>query len=549
MKKVLALILAALMCVALVACNTGTDTTTSTPPATTNTTEPATTDTTEPAVTDTTEPAANEFSGAVTLKVMLMPQGEMSTDGIAKVTEAVNARIKELGYEFSVEFSMSGDAGWDFTNLNNELQTGSAPDIFPAHSWSGSVTYTIGAQTGQYLRLDDPANNLLEKYGPALYGNTAPAFTAAAKIPGNKGVGTYAYIIEKDGVSTQGYFVNKTELEELGFTLADFKADDLASWEPLLKAYKEKYPKKYPLNVEGEVLTRTVTHVAHIESTRGPVGFEFDNSNPGVGFSVVSRYEIPSYKTFIETMHNYYNAKYVDPDQGLRGDVSATSVQTHRDAGDYLISTFVYTPGQEKLYSNMATQAQGKDIEIVFVPGWSTPIATTDNLLGSGLAVSAGTKYAPECVTFLNMTASDKVMGNLLAEGIEGVNYELKDGIAWRSIEGRGGWSIWRYGVAGSATQITPLGDLDADGNELKLLKEFNDSATGLAVGWLFDASKVDAQNAACVAVIDKYSVPFGSGALDPAQYDAFMTELKAVGLDDVIAEAQAQYSAWQAAQ
>lgn len=528
MKKALALVLAALMFVTLTACK-----------------------------------SSPKFSGDVTLKVMLMPQSDMNADITTKVTEAVNARIAELGYKFKVEFSWSGGA-WGFDNLDTALQTGSAPDIFPAHTWSGSVTYTVGAQTGQYLRLDDPKNDLLKELGKDLYAKTSPAIKAAATVPGDNGTGIYAYIIEKDSVSQLGYLVNKTVLEEIGFTIDDFKADDLASWEPILAAYKAAYPDKYPLNIESEVLDRTVNHIAFVDDTNGPLGVSFNNAKPGdTKVTIASRYESAGYKSFLETMRGYYNAQYVDPDQGVVGDVSKNSVANRRISGDFLISTYVYAPGGEITVTDSATAAQGKPVEIVWAPGWSSPIATTETALGAGLAVGAGTKYAPEAVVFLNMLASDTKMGNLVSEGLEGECYTLTNNTDILDAEGnptgekyannipkrtgdRAGWNIWRYGVVGATSAATPLADIDRAGKEWENLKTFNGAAAALEhTGWLFDVTNVDAANSACLATIDKYAVPLGSGVADPAQYDAFIAELKANGLDSIVSEAASQYSAW----
>jgi putative aldouronate transport system substrate-binding protein len=180
-------------------------------------------------------------------------------------------------------------------------------------------------------------------------------------------------------------------------------------------------------------------------------------------------------------------------------------------------------------------------MKIAWAPAWSSPISTDETAMGSGLAVYAGSKYIPEAVTFLNMLASDPVIGNLLGEGIEGESYEVIDGTV-RRIGDRAGWSVWRYGVVGVTSGATPLGSL----NEWVDFKTFNASGVNLKTG-VFSHTPVDTEISACEAVIARYSVPFGSGALDPAEYDAFIAELKAVGVDKVVAEAVSQYNAFKA--
>ena len=539
MKKALSLTLALLMCAALfAACSPDNGGITTTLPAAGALSGGGATTTG-----DGPAPADNGFSGDVTITVMLMPQAPLDSYMMLRVADAVNARIAELGYKFKVQFTPSG-GGWGFDRLVTAVQTGSANlDIIPAHSWSG-VNYADGAREGQYIRLDHPENNLLEKYGPDIYGKTEPAVKTAATVAGDQGFGIYGYIIEKDSVSQVGYLVNKTELEALGFTMADFNAKDPSSWEPLLKAYKEKYPGGYPFNVEPEVFDRTANYISFIAPTAGPLGVIFNDSDPEASGAVISsRYENPAYRSFLNTVRGFYQAGYIDPDQGLPGEISANSVSTRRTSGDYLITTFVYTPGQEMLHSQSASSAQGRDIEIMWAPGWSSPLATAETAMGSGLAVYAGSKYIPEAVTFLNLLAGDPVIVNLVGEGIEGESYTLDNGVLTR-LDGRGGWNIWRYGVVSANSPAYPLDILSVYelGDEFVELKNFNKIARSIpSSAFVFNSGPVADQYNACIATIDRYAIPLGSGAADPSQYDTFLAELKASGVDDVVAEANRQ--------
>ncbi|MDO5111792.1 MAG: DUF3502 domain-containing protein [Clostridia bacterium] len=554
MKKTTCLILAVLMCVALVACAAPT----AVAPAPADNPPEASGAADAPATSD-VAPIEDLYvanPGAV-LKVMLMPAGDMNADTTAAVTKAVNDRIAELGGDFTVELVWSGGA-WAFNDLDIAVQVNDSIDIIPAHSWSGSTIYTTAAKAGTYIRLDDPAFNLLEKYGPDLYGKTSDAVVAAATIDGNQGKGIYGYIIEKDSVTQLGYLVNETALIEAGFTLADFEAvkNDISKWEPFFAAYKGG---KYPLNIEPEVLDRTVNNIMYVSGT-GPLGIAMASNPADTNVEIISRYETENYKSFISVMQGYYAAGYVDPDQSIPGETSASSFATRRNAGDYLISTCVYAPGCENTYDASADAALGKDVNIVWVPA-NVPVGTSETAQGSGLAVYAGSKSVIESVQFLNMLASDKVIGDLLSEGIEGTvtveadgtkvfsddaSYGIVDGVMWRSGD-RAGWNMWRYGVVGATSAATPLGDVEPNGLEWENFLKWNAEAVALdSTGWLFDVAPVKAAYDACYAAVDKYAIALGSGA--SADYDAFISELKAAGIDSVVAEAQAQYLAFEAA-
>ena len=62
----------------------------------------------------------------------------------------------------------------------------------------------------------------------------------------------------------------------------------------------------------------------------------------------------------------------------------------------------------------------------------------------------------------------------------------------------------------------------------------------------MFDNSNVATQVAAVANVDAKYAKGLQGGALDPEEYlPQFIEELKAAGIDDIIAEKQKQFDAW----
>jgi putative aldouronate transport system substrate-binding protein len=300
------------------------------------------------------EAAGNHpFTPGATINVMIMPQGDMNSATVKEVTTAVNNRIKALGYNFKVKFSFSGGA-WGFEALDEALSSGNnIPDIFPSHSWSGVFSYANAAKEGFLLRLDDPKDNLLTQFGSKLYGNASYTVKEAASVIGKQGYGTYGYIIEKDSVSQNGYLVNETVLKQLGFTLADINPKDISSWDPILKAYKKKYPNKYPLNVEADVMDRANNYIAFVDGSVSTLGYFFSGTDKAN--KIQSRYESNAYKSYLSQMQKFYKAGYIHPDLAITGETSSYRIAATRESGDYLISTFVYVPGYETVYSQSAT--------------------------------------------------------------------------------------------------------------------------------------------------------------------------------------------------
>lgn len=134
-KKVVALLLAAVMTISLAACAQDTpaeDPVAADPVVEEEPEAPPAEEVPEDGTEVATEVAG--YSGDVTIEVMLMPGGDPVEAGTDAVVEAVNARLAELGYEFKIDVTWTG-GGWAFTDLNLAFQTGDVADIVPAHSW------------------------------------------------------------------------------------------------------------------------------------------------------------------------------------------------------------------------------------------------------------------------------------------------------------------------------------------------------------------------------------------------------------------------------
>lgn len=69
-------------------------------------------------------------------------------------------------------------------------------------------------------------------------------------------------------------------------------------------------------------------------------------------------------------------------------------------------------------------------------------------------------------------------------------------------------------------------------------------------MGFTWDNSAVLNQVTACKNVEDKYKNALETGSIDPASaLPEFLKELEDAGVNDIIAEKEAQFSAWRAEQ
>ena len=118
------------------------------------------------------------------------------------------------------------------------LQSGDDIDIYFTCSWTTNE-YSKYAKDGYYVRLDDPDNNLLEKYAPDLLGMIPDVLVEGANVDGASGFGVYAVPGYKDIANQYCWDVNVTLLEKYGYTIDDIKNRSFYEFGDILETVKQ----------------------------------------------------------------------------------------------------------------------------------------------------------------------------------------------------------------------------------------------------------------------------------------------------------------------
>lgn len=145
----------------------------------------------------------------------------------------------------------------------------------------------------------------------------------------------------------------------------------------------------------------------------------------------------------------------------------------------------------------------------------------------------------------LHLLFTDREAARLLAYGQEGIDYDrVNEGyLTWCSASPeleRDQWTSTRW----SWPVGVPLERWLVNGEDQKQYIAFWDEPVieSVAMGFLFDASKVRTEVDACRAIIDKYENPLLCGALDPeTAIPRLLQELEIAGIGRVIEEKQRQ--------
>ena len=134
----------------------------------------------------------------------------------ALVIEAVNARLQQLGLNITFN-PIWGDWGAG-ERLQNVLDTGdTSVDIVFTCSWANH--YVPNALRGNLVRLDDPNNNLLQRYGQDVMAAVPQFLWDGFRVTTRDGTGIYAVPGYKDYAQLQTWGINNTRLSELGYDI------------------------------------------------------------------------------------------------------------------------------------------------------------------------------------------------------------------------------------------------------------------------------------------------------------------------------------------
>ncbi len=191
---------------------------------------------------------------------------------------------------------------------------------------------------------------------------------------------------------------------------------------------------------------------------------------------------------------------------------------------------------------------EGRGAEVV-VSQFEDSVLSNDTVMGSITCISASSPYQAEALKLLELVNTDYKLRDMLAYGEEGVNFEyIEENGERRVTKLNSDWTLAAY------TQGTFFDWTLEAGNPVnywveEVQKQNENAIASPAMGFIPDTSAITDEIGALNAVFARYKSLLYTGTGDPAEtIDAMMKEMRAAGFDDVLAEINAQYSAWLAA-
>lgn len=440
---------------------------------------------------------------------------------LQKVEDALNEMLLEK-INCKVDL-MPINANDYISKINLMLQTGDKLDLLVTGT---GLNYYVEAASGQLM----PLNELLASDGKGVTETLGEYLNATRTADGE----VYALPVYQSYVAGTTFLMRKDLLDECGIKAADIKTlDDL---ENVFAAVHENNPDIACVLPEdaGSSVFGLGCDVLY-----DPLGDSLGVlANCGQSSTVVDLFETEEYADWVHRLRSWYEKGYIMQDIATNNEATASLMLAGRGFGHF---TGVYVDA-----AFIASTAYGMEMEAV---SFGEPFVSGSNVSTICWAIAHQSEKPDKAMQLLNLLYTDPEVVNMLTYGIEGEHYVKVSDTTIVYPEGMDALNHpYNFGLS-YLWGNTFLGYLPATyaPDYYEKAQVANESALiSKALGFTYDNTNVINQIAATYNVVGQYMIVLGTGAVDPDTYlPEFIEKLKAAGMDEIVAEKQAQLDAW----
>lgn len=443
--------------------------------------------------------------------VTYLTLGQTPAD-LQMVQDAINERSsKDIGVEVELQAISAYDAMSQFPTW---LATGERYDLM--------MPLLQDLNTYKEQGLLQPLTGLIAENAPYIQQMTDEGWNFASNNTMDGEIWAVSTVPNVTGAGG-GFVVKKQYVDAVDFDYEEGRVYTLDELGELFAAIKEKHPEMYPCGQTGATASYGYVGMYDAMGADKSTGVLTDTDST----TLVDLYETEEYQDYIQHMRDWNLAGYIYPDAAVTDTTQEALVDSGVAAGYFMVSAPIQTDDTEYMIrlTEVFQQSQA-------MGGWVIPTTAEE----------------PEAaMRFLNYVWENTDIANLIQWGIEGTHYVVLDqeknliGFPEGVDETSSGYynTLGLYGdtrklYVWSASQSQADNDAytkEAMANPMK------------SIGVLYSPSAEAATKiAAITAVVAQYQPALETGSVDVDQhYQAFIAELKAAGVDDVIAEKQAQ--------
>lgn len=444
----------------------------------------------------------NTDNAAKTVTVMIVSSSSPAAG--ARISQALSQVTLER-YGFNVELILSPHAEYN-TALSRLRALGKTPDIFIAFN---PATIISLKEKGLILSLNGVLedSSLMREADQEKIRSSVTIDGQIYAVPGNDPQ-SYA----------QGFLARRDILDKLGVD-----AGTITTWDELhelLLLVKQTFPDVVPV----------VPHTGSLIST-----FEDDPLGDGIGVLigntstvVENYYESEEFYRLCAEMHKWYAERLILED-------SFSYVNEPRNVLMTAFNGFGYFAKINVHAARNGFVLEGFELENIQL---SLPYVNT-SVIGIYWCVSSLSDKADEAMKLIELLYTDRDAADICLYGQENTDYLRIDENHVTSIGNRSSWnsSLW-----GWPNRLIASTWVNPDTYETMLYELKGQPIISPAYGFAYNPSSVQNQVDACRNIINKYANALISGYLDPdTAIPLFNKELLAAGINEVIAEKQAQ--------
>ena len=427
--------------------------------------------------------------------------------------EAVSKAMSEITRDklgINVSIVKSGDG----EKLNLALTSGEQLDLVNFHTYAGGLTALVSNE------LALPIDELAAEYGKDALEIVGEEWLAYGKVNGM----LYSLPNMHDFATGYGMAMRKDILDEMNIDPETIKTwDDIHD---VLVKVKKAYPDMYPVvsSWGGGGMQRAFAFDSLGTGFWDAMGVLEDCHSDST--EVVNLFETQSYYNFCKMMYQWNQEGLLMPD-----------VTTSTESG--LMKTVGFASFENYNPTKAADMSNSNKHEITIIITAQPYMGS--NAGGSSFFIPSESKYPVEAMKLWNLLYTDPTLSTLFFYGIEGKDYDFIDEARTtvkRREESTFDWQDWAIPNA----WITPVKEGE-NVEKWAILKDFcKKAAVCPAAGFAFNSENVLNEITACSNVISKYDVALRWGTLNPDEaLPKFIAELKAAGINTIIAEKQAQ--------
>lgn len=460
-----------------------------------------------------------------------------------RIMEKANAIIEdEIGAHLNL---IMIDGSQYQEKMNLMINSGDDWDLCFTASW---LDFYNHAGKGAYADLTE----LLPELAPETYSRIPEGLWNGVTVDGK--IYASANYQQWGASARKGFKFRKDIAEEVGFDWEAVKGKDTMTALNMVGDFLEKACEAHPDMVGwetadgGTLWTNDALYwdMEAVGDVSTPGWIRYDEPD-----TVINQFATDEFMEYCKLMRDWYEKGYVRKDGA-----TVTDNSVDRKAAKIIAELAYGWPDSvdfdgnpDVAHMSMCTEENAPAVTV----------STTRTILPAGIganaavAVNADSDNIEKAVELIELLNTNDELYMLITQGEEGVDYVYDEDGNYSLVDGKYNFNYneWQIGQSYSPDFTRALYNKNEAGDIAKESQKFvfdadREADVSPLDGFVFDSEPVKTQIANCSSIISEMRPSLCSGSVDPeTKIPEFLSRLESAGVNDIIAEKQAQIDAW----